>query len=242
LNRRPIIKHREKETSDGVRRKETEVNYKSDNNKIHKGEIIQTTTITEKTPFKSIEAVFGDKMGASTDDLLMSMKNDAVDVLNKAGISIDDVKTEYNLEGKNHIKYETVQARTEEHTDEWHAARVLLHVRQTNIKKKRDVESAVWNAIKATHHHMKFSIDRYAYTIGLERTRNTQGREYIRVAEKIRKEDNITIKELLNKKRKGSRTINWLTTQVLDYMSKNNMPDKDESTVRKVLMAYYGKP
>ncbi len=65
----------------------------------------------------------------------MSMRNDAVDVLNKAGISIDVVKTEYNLEGKNHIKYETVQARTEEHTDEWHAARVLLHVRQTNIKK-----------------------------------------------------------------------------------------------------------
>ncbi|MAG01299.1 MAG: hypothetical protein CL388_08895, partial [Acidiferrobacteraceae bacterium] len=170
MNRRPIIKHREKETSDGVRRKETEVNYKSDNNKIHKGEIIQTTTITEKTPFESIKTVFGDKIGSTTDDLLMSMRSDAVDVLNKAGISIDPVTTEENIDGRKRKTTKLPVSMTEKHTDEWHAAKVLLHIQQTESDmKKRDVESAVWNAITATHHHMKFSIDRYAYTIGLER-------------------------------------------------------------------------
>lgn len=240
MKRRPIINTTSTERESGVTVKKTTVSYRDDKKKKHVAGTTITTTVTNETPASSLKKVLGGM--ATVSDDLTNMETYAISVLEAAGIPTHRVKTEETLGGKKRTTSKSPVSMTEPHSNEWHAANVQLYAEATRRAiRNSDAESAVWNAMRATHHYNEMRIDRYAYTIGLERTKKSAGNLYIQIAEGIRKEQNITISELQNTKRKSSFTINSLAELVLDQMDKDDLPQRDASTVRGVLAAFYGK-
>jgi hypothetical protein len=242
MKRRPIIKKHEEPAPEGVTKTRTTKSYRSDNKKNHMVGEVMSITITNETPVDSCRKVMPEKIGSTIDDELEDMKIRAVKVLEAAGFPTHWVKTEEILDGKKQITSKSPVSMTEPYTDEWHAANVLRHVDLTKRAIKDDnAESAAQSAFRATRHYTAMVIDHYAYAIGLERTKKGPGKHYIEIAEKIRKEQKISTSELQNDKRKGSSTISYLAERVLDEMDKNDLPLVDVSTVRRALLAHYGK-
>jgi hypothetical protein len=242
MKRRPTVIKTDLPAPAGVKKTKTTVRHQSQKGKSYTIHESITTSITNKTPAKSVKESLKKNSGSSCDELLKDMEEIAISVLEKANLPTETQVTTTTTNNRTTTEYKspTIIAENKygKHSDEYYAASVLFWINPCRQGIKNDkAESAVYYTLRATDYFYKLIIDQRAYAIGLHATNDQKSQDWITRAKKIMTNKKFTTEQLLSPSR--SITFGKLSIWVADDQAKDGLDPDNEDSIRKSLTSYF---
>lgn len=226
MKKRPKITTTPLSSPEGVKRTSTQLTYESKSGNIYKGKKVESPNAARLKEMLPI--------GYTADDQLRKMEKVAKNCLGEAGIPTEIQET-YDPKNKR-TEQKTPMFLAEEkygkYSDEYYAGKTLLHIAVVR-NENNGVDTRISSAITAADCFHEFTLDIYAYLVGLSRTQSPELDEWLKLAEKIMDDNGWTVEDVI---RPDSRdiTCNKLAILIVNELEASSGDQEISKSVEQI--------